>query len=121
MISSQHRMDILWLWSFGKLIHNTDMHLGNLSLRIDGSVFRVLPVYDMCPMGFAPKAGEVLPYGFTPSPLEDSALDEDSRAHVTQVARDFWERLASDSRISVELRDFLARGNPVDRIQKNPR
>jgi len=28
---------------FGQLIHNTDMHLGNLSLCIDGEMFRLLP------------------------------------------------------------------------------
>lgn len=51
---------------FGKLINNTDMHSGNLSLSIKGNKFQLLPAYDMCSMGFAPKSGEALPFEFTP-------------------------------------------------------
>lgn len=118
LISWQHYIDVLWLWSFGKLINNTDMHLGNLSLGIDGNVFRILPVYDMCPMGFAPRVSEVLPYEFTPSSIEGTSLDENSVRHVIQVARDFWERVAGDDRISSEFKEFLHRGNPIDRIER---
>lgn len=32
------------------------------------------------------------------------------------MARDFWNRVASDGRISQDFRDFLAKGNPVDLI-----
>ncbi|MCG8410348.1 MAG: type II toxin-antitoxin system HipA family toxin YjjJ, partial [Bacteroidales bacterium] len=35
---------------FGQLIHNTDMHLGNLSVFMDGEIFKLLPCYDMCAM-----------------------------------------------------------------------
>ena len=67
LVEAAHLYDVEVLWSFGKLINNTDMHLGNLSFSIEGDVFRILPVYDMCSMGFAPKSsGEVTPYSFTP-------------------------------------------------------
>jgi hypothetical protein len=63
LVSRQHVDDVEILWLFGCFINNTDMHLGNLSYSIDRNVFRLLPVYDLCSMGFAPKSGgEVLPY-----------------------------------------------------------
>ncbi|MDQ7015788.1 MAG: hypothetical protein Q9N68_05355 [Gammaproteobacteria bacterium] len=67
-----------FLWNFGRLINNTDMHLGNLSLGIKGKGFKLLPIYDMCSMGFAPKSGsELSPYRF--SPPEISALNLDNK------------------------------------------
>jgi len=119
LVSWQHLYDAAVLWCFGKLIHNTDMHLGNLSLGIDGDVFRILPVYDMCSMGFAPKSGEVQPYRFDcPDlgvlPMFAHGTAEEIKAGAREMARDFWNRVAGDSRISTEFRDFLSRGNPVD-------
>lgn len=68
----QHVDDADFLWSFGRLINNTDMHLGNLSLAVEGDVFRLLPLFDMCSMGFAPKGGgEVAPYGFVPPEFKE--------------------------------------------------
>jgi hypothetical protein len=117
LVSWQHCYDAIVLWAFGLLINNTDMHQGNLSLRIDGDVFRILPAYDMCSMGFSPKSGEVRPYSFVPPDLracKDLAqLGEDVSA-VTNIARDFWERIASDDRISDEFRAFLESGNPIE-------
>ena len=51
LISWQHVFDAESMWCFGRLINNSDMHLGNLSLAIEGNVFRLLPLYDMCSMG----------------------------------------------------------------------
>jgi hypothetical protein len=116
LVSGQHCHDAAVLWCFGLLINNTDMHLGNLSLSIDGGVFRLLPVYDMCSMGFAPKSGEVQPFDFTP---ETPAAQEFSEAVVglaTSMAHDLWARVSSDSRISDEFRAYLAQGNPIDRL-----
>jgi hypothetical protein len=116
LVSWQHVYDAAFLWGFGRLINNTDMHLGNLSLAIEGSVFRLLPVYDMCSMGFAPKSGgEVSSYSFIPAGHHKSILlNESSLSAVRDMARDFWERVANDERISEEFKEFLARGNPVD-------
>lgn len=123
LVSRQDLCDTAVLWYFGKLIHNTDMHLGNLSLGIDGDLFRILPVYDMCSMGFAPKSGEVRPYLFTCPQPEELAMFNRETARVIQsaakaMAHDFWNRVALDPRISTELRDFLSRGNPVDLADK---
>jgi len=112
LISQQHLYDAEYLWCFGRLINNTDMHLGNLSLAIEGDVFRLLPLYDMCSMGFAPKSGgEVLPYSFAPA--DDKDVGSSFPANVRAMAYDFWERVAGDERISDDFKDFLQRGNPV--------
>lgn len=47
------------LYQFGRKIGNTDMHLGNLSLEITDTGFKLLPVYDMLPMKYAPVGGEL--------------------------------------------------------------
>ncbi len=115
LISWQHVYDAEFLWCFGHLINNTDMHLGNLSLAIDGNVFRLLPLYDMCSMGFAPKSGgEVPPYNFVPTEPRGVNIPEDAYKHIKEMAHDFWERVKNDGRISDELKDYLERGNPID-------
>jgi hypothetical protein len=115
MVSWAHVYDAEFLWIFGRLINNTDMHLGNLSLAIEGNVFRLLPVYDMCSMGFAPKSGgEVLPYSFTLPEPGGLNIGADALLQARAMAHDFWERVAGDERISDELKEFLEKGNPVD-------
>ncbi len=115
LVSWQHVFDVESLWYFGRLINNTDMHLGNLSLAIEGNVFRLLPLYDMCSMGFAPKSGgEVPPYNFVPSEPRRVNLADKATGHIKEMARDFWNRVANDDRISLELKNFLSRANPID-------
>ena len=115
LVGWQHVFDAEYLWCFGRLINNTDMHLGNLSLAIEGSMFRLLPLYDMCSMGFAPKSGgEVPPYSFVPPEPKRVNIKEDTFGSIKIMARDFWERVASDERISDEFKNFLGHGNPID-------
>jgi len=123
LVSWQHLIDAAVLWHFGKLINNTDMHLGNLSLGIEGDVFRILPVYDMCSMGFAPRAGEIRPFRFDSPDLADLTIFSESDADwikgiASNMAGDFWHRVAGDRMISQEFRDFLAKGNPLDFASK---
>nr|WP_320010571.1 type II toxin-antitoxin system HipA family toxin YjjJ [uncultured Desulfobulbus sp.] len=118
LVSWQHLYDATFLWQFGQLIHNTDMHLGNLSMAIEGEVFRLLPFYDMCSMGFAPKSGgEVQPYAFSPIDSDVPLLGEEVREPILKMAWDFWDRVATDSRISDEFKRYLEDGNPIDRIK----
>jgi hypothetical protein len=116
LVSWQHVFDAETLWCFGRLINNTDMHLGNMSLAIDGNVFRLLPLYDMCSMGFAPKiGGEVPPYDFVPrDPKRLNIMTDDTVEVIKMMAHDFWERVARDERISDAFKDFLRRGNPIE-------
>ena len=59
------------------------MHLGNLSLAMDGHVFRLLPVYDMCSMGFAPRSGgEVRPYAFAARHPQRLVIDDETYGTV---------------------------------------
>lgn len=119
LVSWQHVYDVEYLWCFGRLINNTDMHLGNLSLAIEESAFRLLPLYDMCCMGFAPKSGgEVRPYNFVPSNPKRVNLPESAIVPIKAMAHDFWNRVANDNRISAELRNFLQQGNPIDLMQQ---
>jgi len=97
---------------FGRLINNTDMHSGNLSLSIKDDKFQLLPVYDMCSMGFAPRSGDALPFEFNPA-FQDDTLDEECRRSVQTMAYDFWENLSEDDRISDEFRVYLNQGNPI--------
>ncbi|VAW62433.1 hypothetical protein MNBD_GAMMA08-127 [hydrothermal vent metagenome] len=108
LIAEFHYYDAKILWAFGKLINNTDMHLGNLSLGMEGSVFRLRPIYDMCSMGFAPKgSGEIPPLEFTAPSFAAAELDESKTNKVIRAARDFWSGVASDDRISDEFKMFL--------------
>ena len=118
LVSGQHVYDATCLWWFGRLINNSDMHLGNLSFSIEGSVFRRLPVYDMCSMGFAPKIGvEVLPYSFVPPQYNNVNPGIQIMDVAQTMARGFWEKVAQDARISDEFKAFLGRGNPIDLAQ----
>ena len=117
LVSSQYVYDAECLWVFGRFINNTDMHLGNLSLSIKGDVFGLLPVYDMCSMGFAPNSGgEVPQYDFTPPDIADPLLRDQIVPMMKDLAHKFWERIAADKRISDEFREFLKQGNPIDRM-----
>ena len=84
------------IWWFGRLIANTDMHLGNVAF-FPG--LTLAPVYDMLPMGYAPqRGGEVPPYEYAPArPLP---ADEPAWRDAGDAALTFWQRGAEDSRIS---------------------
>ncbi|CAA6817133.1 MAG: Phosphatidylinositol kinase [uncultured Thiotrichaceae bacterium] len=113
LLSQEDHFTINALWHFGRLINNTDMHLGNLSLGINKETFSLLPIYDMCSMGFAPHSnGEISPYSYTPPDL--SSAREAETTIALKMARDFWHRVASDNRISEELRTYLAKSNPLN-------
>lgn len=98
-----------WWW-FGRLIGNTDMHLGNLGLvpgpAPDGNTrpsFTLAPAYDMLPMLYAPLAGgEVPPRQFEPPwplPEQRPAWQDACRA-----ALHFWQTASTEPRISAGFR-----------------
>lgn len=97
------------LWWFGRLIANTDMHLGNLAF-FPG--LALAPVYDMLPMGYAPqRGGEVPPYEYTPSlpfPAEEPVWRKAGEAALA-----YWRRCAEDPRISQGFRDICAENGRV--------
>ncbi len=118
LVAYQDLLNTQQLHLFGRLINNTDMHLGNLSLGIKGDLFNLLPVYDMCSMGFAPRAGEVLPFEFEYPPQNNTALNSASIKYITKLANQFWHSVYQDSRISPEFKDFLTEFLPTIAGQK---
>lgn len=96
------------LLHFGRLIGNTDMHFGNLSLRVTladlpRGRFTLAPLYDMLPMRWRPDvhSGELGPLPFTP----DTA---DLQSPARPVAMLFWQRCARSPAISSEFRELAA-------------
>ena len=92
------------LLQFGRLIGNTDMHFGNLSLRvaladIARGRFTLAPLYDMLPMRWRPDvhSGELGPLPFTPNPA-------DQQSAAGPVALVFWQRCARSSAMSDEFK-----------------
>ncbi len=87
---------------FGHCIANTDMHLGNLPLALEGLTPAALaPVYDMLPMAYAPRANDLVP-------IEPLAPRFEARwaacfARVVALARTYWDAVATHPQISPEL------------------
>ena len=65
--TDEARIELLW-W-FGRLIGNTDMHFGNVSLRFTPNGFTLAPIYDMLPMTYAPLPTGELPRGDWQPPM----------------------------------------------------
>lgn len=109
LLSSQDYINVEYLAVFAKMIHNTDTHLGNISFGTHRNGFALLPIYDMCSMGFAPKSnGEVTPFSFKLP--ETFKIKEVDLALVKQQAKSFWNSIAKDERISDEFREFIYKG-----------
>lgn len=104
LINEETRQAVSRLWWFGRLIGNTDMHLGNLAWVPDGAgQFTLAPAYDMLPMRYAPLAGGEVrtpePEVALPRPEQRSAwLQASSLAHA------FWHEAAQDERLHASFR-----------------
>jgi HipA-like C-terminal domain len=109
IIAPEDARELRFLSAFGALIGNTDMHLGNASFLTGGYMsFQLAPAYDMLPMTYAPVRDEVPVREFTaPAPRPGHA---DQWMAALPVARQFWERVSTDKRVSATFRR-LARAN----------
>lgn len=97
---------ICWLQCFGELIGNTDMHAGNLSFFFEeGQIGELSPVYDMLPMRYAPRGGELSPFSAPPTV---PSLRPDLWASTQAAAKTFWERVSTSPLISEGFRSFAA-------------
>lgn len=103
LISAGDADAIARIWWFGRLIANSDMHLGNLSFVPDQGGLQLAPIYDMLPMAYAPlPGGEVPPARWTcdlPLPAESSQWRQ-----ACSAALAFWNAAASDARVSTRFR-----------------
>jgi hypothetical protein len=104
-LSADDEAAVQRLWWFGRLIANTDMHTGNLSLRPvpreggGAGALQLAPAYDMLPMRYAPLPGGEVPLrDFEPAlplpPLRAVWLQ------ACAAALAFWQQAAQDTRIS---------------------
>lgn len=92
------------LRQFGRLIGNTDMHFGNLSLWVEREDlvrgrFTLAPLYDMLPMRWRPdsSSGELGLLPFEPEPL-------DLQGPARPLALAFWQRAAQLATLSPAFR-----------------
>jgi hypothetical protein len=94
--------------TFGRLIGDTDQHFGNLSFLLDGTrVTGLAPAYDVLPMHYGPRAGEVTDAEY-PMPSLGTPLAEVA-AGAVEAAVGFWRSVAADSRVSRAFRAIAAR------------
>ena len=114
LVRDEHVEAVAMLEAFGRRIGNTDMHLGNVSLAVDGDGFRPVPVHDMCSMVLAPVGGEARSVQ-PPGPDAPGAGPPDAGAASLDVARElaraFWSRVRRDDRASGELVALAARAS----------
>lgn len=113
VLLSQKKIDnptcrkIVWLETFGRLIGNTDMHLGNVSFFTQGeNLIGLAPVYDMLPMLYGPQQNQLVERSFTPPTPRLSEAPVWSEALA--AARDFWKRVQTHSQISPEFKSVTA-------------
>jgi hypothetical protein len=113
------RLHILW-W-FGRLIGNTDMHYGNVSLYLTPDrPLRLAPSYDMTPMYYRPGVEGQLPS----NPLQISLPPPDERPfwnHASEMAAQYWQTLGMSQQASKNFRE-LAEQNAaaVTRVLPRP-
>jgi hypothetical protein len=106
--------------TFGQLIGNSDMHLGNLAFWLDDALpLRLAPAYDMVPMLWAPVAGNANPRPVF-APLLPLPSERELWQEAAAWADDFWERVATDVRVSPDF-SVIAResGEAVRRLRSH--
>jgi hypothetical protein len=96
------------LLHFGRLIGNSDMHFGNLSLFVAPADaargrFTLAPLYDMLPMRWRPDpaTGTLDLDPFTPEPI-------DLQSAAQPIAAAYWRQLAEHAPVSKPLRTLAA-------------
>lgn len=104
--AATHR-GIVWLESFGRLIGNTDMHLGNVSLFAQGEkILGLAPVYDMLPMLYAPQQNQLVDRVFDPPPPR--LAEAPVWTEALEAAIDFWKHVQTHPLISEDFKRMTA-------------
>jgi serine/threonine protein kinase HipA of HipAB toxin-antitoxin module len=105
LITHDTAENIARLHWFGRLIGNTDMHLGNIGFHlIDDGPLPLCPAYDMLPMYMAPSAqtGNIRAL----APININAPSRAGQAPfiawAAQLAMRFWQRVA-ESEVAPEI------------------
>ena len=106
-----------WIWCFGDLIANNDMHRANVSFWFtDALPYRLAPFYDMLPMLYAPGAqGDLSERHFAPRPPGASVADVWRDAAT--AAQAFWGRVSAAALVSEPFRAIADKnGSAVTRM-----
>jgi hypothetical protein len=105
-ISAAEARSLRWLWCFGDLIANTDMHRANASFWFgDQRPYTLAPFYDMLPMLYAPGSqGDLSERRFSPRPPIAAVMDVWPSAAAAAAA--FWERAAADAGLTNSFRSI---------------
>lgn len=107
LLSAEALSTLIWLETFGQWIGNTDMHLVNISVAPTDTEFRLLPLYDMLPMAFAPIRGELADVALRP-PLR-TEVNRAAWESAGLAAKDYWIQLADLPLLSDEFRECARR------------
>lgn len=100
VITAQAHADATFLYAFGSLIGNADMHAGNLSFVSDtGRPYAMSPAYDMLPMAFSPTSGGQVRDSIGSSQLH-SCVDGTAWRRALELAQQYVSRLRNDARFS---------------------
>jgi len=103
-VTQDEARTLRWIWCFGDLIANSDMHRANVAFWFtDALPYRVAPFYDVLPMLYAPGAqGDLGERTFAPRPPVASVADVWGDA--AHAALEFWERARTGGHISAPFR-----------------
>jgi hypothetical protein len=105
MISREDASRMKWLYAFGSLIANTDMHSGNLSLIYRrNNKFDLAPIYDMLPMLFRPIDGTIPDRDYTPPNPRKSTMQQWESALESAIR--FWEKVSINECLSDGFREI---------------
>ena len=116
MLGDRDVQSISLLYAFGLLIHNSDMHFGNLSLLHEGPAsgqFSLAPCYDMLPMRFAPTAQGIRPLQIPNIVPQADLLGVWPQA--LSLAQEFWGRVVADAQISPDFAQIAKAAMPLAR------
>src|SRR5690606_717359 len=112
---------VRFLETFGQLIGNTDRHFGNITFFWDPlprERLQLAPVYDMLPMMFAPATGGmVVDRELVVHPPTSVLLP--AWREALQCARDYWDAISEDARISEEFRGIARAANRALHFQNS--
>jgi hypothetical protein len=110
LITPEDARTLRWIWCFGDLIANSDMHRANVAFWFTDTLpCRVAPCYDMLPMLYAPgPQGDLDERPFSPRPPLASVADVWSDAAGAALV--FWERVSTGTGVSGAFR-AIARNN----------
>ena len=112
-LSQEDSFTVRVLLEYGRLIGNTDMHFGNLSLFApdvsSAARFTLAPAYDMLPMCYRPDMHRD-ELGYTPvAPSHATPGFESAWQKARDMALEFWCGVADSKLISATLRDAATR------------